>query len=130
MRVISVYFRLNVCANGPIRLLTDHDFTVRCIQVELIARSRWMVPLNSSYKIWGALSFLCRYLSTTTITMTLSAAVTISNRGASTPAVIAAAVMASVAVAVLSVSWQEHVQSHVSTGVTFGTAVREVLKSL
>ena len=31
MRVISVY-------NGPIRLLADHDFTVRCIQVESIAR--------------------------------------------------------------------------------------------
>ena len=36
MRVISVY-------NRPIRLLTDHDFTVRCIQVESIARGHWMV---------------------------------------------------------------------------------------
>ena len=39
MPVISVYFRLNLCKlyDGPIRLLADHDFTVRCI------RGRWMV---------------------------------------------------------------------------------------
>ena len=39
---------LNVCKlynHGP---LTDHDFIVRCIQVELIARGRWMVPLMYS----------------------------------------------------------------------------------
>ena len=49
-RIISVYFRLNLCKlyDGPIRLLTDHDFTVRCIQVESIARGRWMVPLIQS----------------------------------------------------------------------------------
>ena len=35
MGVMSIYFRLNICKlyNGPIRLLVDHDFTVRCIQV-------------------------------------------------------------------------------------------------
>ena len=55
MRIISVYFRL--CAtytrngrvlrvHGPIRLLKNHDFTVRGIQVESIARGRWMVPLS------------------------------------------------------------------------------------
>ena len=52
MRVISVYFHLNVCKlyDGPIRLLADHDFTVRCIhdQVESIARAHWMVPLTLS----------------------------------------------------------------------------------
>ena len=39
--------RLNVrkLYNGPIRLLVHQDFTVRCIQVESIARGRWMVPL-------------------------------------------------------------------------------------
>ena len=38
MHVISVYFGFNVCKlyNGPIRSLADHDFTVRCIQVESI----------------------------------------------------------------------------------------------
>ena len=42
----------NICLNvrkfyhGPIRLLTDHDFTVRCTQVESITRGRWMVPLT------------------------------------------------------------------------------------
>ena len=48
IRVISVYFCLNVCKlyNGPIRLLVHHDFTVRCIQVESIARGHWMVPLS------------------------------------------------------------------------------------
>ena len=48
MRVISVYFRLNLCKlyDGPISLLADHDFTVRCIQVESIARDHWMLPLN------------------------------------------------------------------------------------
>ena len=48
MHVISVYFRLNLCKlyDGPIRLLADHDFTVRGIQVESIARGRWMVPLT------------------------------------------------------------------------------------
>ena len=47
MHVISIYFRLNVSElyNGPIRLLADHDFTVRCIQVESITQGRWMVPL-------------------------------------------------------------------------------------
>ena len=36
MRVISVYFHLNVhkLYDGLIRLLADHDFTVRCIQVD------------------------------------------------------------------------------------------------
>ena len=36
MHVISVYFCLNLYKlyDGPIRLLADHDFTVRCIQVE------------------------------------------------------------------------------------------------
>ena len=49
MRVISVYLHLNLCKsyNGPIRLLANHDFTVRCIQVESIARGRWMVPLKT-----------------------------------------------------------------------------------
>ena len=48
MRVISVYFRLNLCKlyDRPIRLLADHNFTVRCIQVESIAQGRWMVPLR------------------------------------------------------------------------------------
>ena len=34
--------RLNLCKlyDRPIRLLADHDFTVQCIQVELIARGR------------------------------------------------------------------------------------------
>ena len=31
--------------NRPLRLLADHDFTVRSIQVESNARSHWMVPL-------------------------------------------------------------------------------------
>ena len=46
MRVIS-YLRLNIrkLYHGPIRLLADHDFTVRCIQVESIARGYCMVPL-------------------------------------------------------------------------------------
>ena len=48
MRVLFIYFCLNMCKlyDGPIRL---HDFTVRCgIQVESIARGRWMyVPLKS-----------------------------------------------------------------------------------
>ena len=41
------YFHLNLCKlyDGPIRLLADHDFTVRCIQVESITRGRWIVPL-------------------------------------------------------------------------------------
>ena len=33
-------------ALGPIRLRVNHDFTVRCIRVESIARGRWMVPLK------------------------------------------------------------------------------------
>ena len=45
MHVISVYFCLNV-HHGPIRLLPDHDFTVRRIQIESIARGHWMVPLK------------------------------------------------------------------------------------
>ena len=56
MHEISVYFCLNLCKlyDGPIRLLTDHDFTVRCIQVESIARGRhtrshWMVPLSTHF---------------------------------------------------------------------------------
>ena len=51
MRVIAVYFRLNLCklCDGPIRLLADNDFTVRCIQVESIAQGCWMVPLNNLY---------------------------------------------------------------------------------
>ena len=50
MRVKSIYFCLNCkLYDGPIRLLADHDFTVRCIQVESIARSRWMVPLSPAF---------------------------------------------------------------------------------
>ena len=41
MRVISV----RKLYHGPIRLLADHDFTVR-IQVESIARSCWMVATS------------------------------------------------------------------------------------
>ena len=41
-----VYFRINLCklCDGPIRLLADHDFTVRCIQVELTR------PLDGTFK--------------------------------------------------------------------------------
>ena len=42
----STYSRRVLRVNGPIRLLADHDFTVRCIQVEPIPRGRWMVPLQ------------------------------------------------------------------------------------
>ena len=47
MRVISVYFRLNLCKlyDGPIRLLADHDFTVRCIH-EAVG---WYLDMG----IWG-----------------------------------------------------------------------------
>ena len=49
MRVISVYFRLNLCKlyDGQIRLLADHDFIV---QVELIARGRGGGTFNPSKK--------------------------------------------------------------------------------
>ena len=61
MRVISTYFHLNVCKlyNGPIRLLADHDFTVRCIQVESIALGHWMVPLKSPYLYLAPRASLC-----------------------------------------------------------------------
>ena len=44
--------------NGQIRLLADHDFTVRCMQVESIARSRLIVPLSrDSTGLWNAICF-------------------------------------------------------------------------
>ena len=52
MRVISVHTHYMLNEVGVFYVHTDqsdssldHDFTVRCIQVELIAHDCWMVPL-------------------------------------------------------------------------------------
>ena len=52
MRVICIPINLCKLYDGPIRLLADHDFTVRCIQVETIAQGHWMVPLTVSGKLY------------------------------------------------------------------------------
>ena len=49
MHVISIYFRLNVCKlhNGPIRLLADHDFTVR---IDVFKLNRLHAALDGTFK--------------------------------------------------------------------------------